>query len=142
MRLRKAVILAIVVLLGGVGCAKRSTTTVGGDSSYREGRVVEGKLRDKSLESNGYQYGYRVQLYATRDVEKARNVAESARRLFGEKTYIEYQEPLYKVRVGDYLLRDQAEGMRHRVASSGFEDAWIVETTIRTSGIQEKGEAH
>ena len=74
-----------------------------------------------------------------KDVEKARKVAESARKLFGEQTYIELQYPLYKVRLGDFETREQAERMRHSVKSRGFEDAWIVETTIRTSETKDEG---
>jgi len=112
------------------GCGGRRS--VGDGETVREGKVVEGELRGATPGSGGYRYGFRIQLYATRDIEKAKTVAESARQLFNEKTYIEYQEPLYKVRIGDYTTREQAERMRYRVTSSGFEDAWLVETTIRT----------
>jgi len=136
MRGRSAAAGVLFLLLAlSVNCGGRRT--VGEGESVREGKVVEGELRDATPGSSGYRYGFRVQLYATRDVEKARNVAESARQLFGEKTYIEYQEPLYKVRIGDYQTREQAERMRYRANSSGFEDAWLVETTIRTSETEE-----
>jgi hypothetical protein len=133
-------VVAILIAVLGLSCGGRRST--GSGEPVREGKVVEGELRGATPGSSGYQYGFRIQLYATRDIEKARNVAESARRLFNEKTYIEYQEPLYKVRIGDYATREEAERMRYRVTSSGFEDAWLVETTIRTGEAEGEGEAN
>lgn len=124
-------LLAVLVL----ACGKRSTT--GSGTTVREGRVEEGQLRSPTSSDAGYNYGYRVQLYATRDIDKARRVAESAQRLFSADVYIEYYEPLYKVRIGDYPDREQAEHMRQHVSSRGFGDAWIVETTIRKTERQE-----
>jgi hypothetical protein len=129
----KAFFITVTVLSTAVcaNCARRGT--VGEEGPYREGKVVEGELRGGSSESTSYEYGFRVQLYATRDVEKAKKVAESARNIFSMQTYIEYQDPYYKVRLGDFRTREEAERMRYNVTSGGFEDAWIVETTIRTS---------
>jgi|GEM_PF-1502731 len=135
-----ALVFIILFTTAGLYCTKKGT--VGDDGSYREGKVVEGELRERNHMSSGYAYGFRVQIYATRDVEKARRVAESAKSLFGEQTYIEFQEPLYKVRLGDYRRREGAKIMRHRVASSGFEDAWIIQTTIRTRNTDGEGGKH
>ncbi len=129
--LRLPVLIPLLLVLV-LSCSKRSTVENGGDR-VREGRVEEGQLRRPASRDEEYTYGYRVQLYATRDVDKARNVAESAQRLFSVDVYIEFYEPLYKVRIGDYPDREQAEQMRQHVSSRGFADAWIVETTIRTA---------
>lgn len=132
------VLLAVLLLSG---CAKRQEVkTVEGDAP-RGARVEEGELRPRSAEGQDFEYGFRVQLYATKEVEKAREVALSARMLFSENTYVEFQEPWYKVRLGDYRNRDEAEKMRYRASTSGFADAWVVETTIRTRGSLGEGGA-
>jgi hypothetical protein len=74
--------------------------------------------------------GYRVQLYATREPEKARGFAESARESFGEKVYVEYLDPYYKVRVGDCLTREEARLLLDRAKGSGFDQAWITSTLV------------
>jgi hypothetical protein len=137
-RINGSVLLLVAVLI--LSCGGHRSVRDG--APIREGKVVEGELRNAAPGSGDYHYGFRIQIYATRDLEKARNVAESARQLFNEKTYIEYQEPLYKVRIGDYPTREQAERMLYKVTSSGFEDAWLVETTIRVGDAEGEGEAN
>ncbi|MBM3319422.1 MAG: SPOR domain-containing protein [Candidatus Eisenbacteria bacterium] len=79
--------------------------------------------------------GYRVQLYATREPEKAKAFAESARAHFREKIYVEYLEPYYKVRVGDCLTREEARLLLDRAKDAGFDEAWVTATLVmRTAG--------
>lgn len=82
-----------------------------------------------SLETK-YGSGYRIQILATREPEKARAFAESARPLFQEKVYVEYLDPYYKVRVGDCLTREEAILLLMRVRRSGFDEAWITATLV------------
>ncbi|MFH1680831.1 MAG: SPOR domain-containing protein [Candidatus Eisenbacteria bacterium] len=79
--------------------------------------------------------GYRVQVYATREPEKAKAFAESARPHFGEKVYVEYLEPYYKVRLGDCLTREEARLLQDRAKAAGFDEAWVTATlVIRAAG--------
>jgi hypothetical protein len=74
--------------------------------------------------------GYRVQLYATREPEKAKAFAESAREHFDEKVYVEYLEPYYKVRIGDCLTHEEARLLLERAKAAGFDEGWITETLV------------
>jgi cell division septation protein DedD len=81
-----------------------------------------------------HESGYRVQLYATREAEKAKAFADSARRSFTEKIYVEYLDPYYKVRVGDCRTREEARLLLDRAEAAGFDQAWITSTlVIRTT---------
>jgi cell division septation protein DedD len=139
MKKSQVLILLLLAVLLASRCAKKQEVKTGGEISTRETRVEEGELRTESPGGQDFEYGYRVQLYATKDVERAREVALSARKLLGENTYVEFQEPWYKVRLGDYRSRDEAERVRYRASTSGFADAWVVETTIRTGGSLREG---
>ncbi len=82
-------------------------------------------------------YGYRVQIVALDaskpgNKEKAEQFAKEAEaRLRNEyKVYIEYIPPYYKVRVGDFISKEEAERMKIRLRNMGYYDAWIVETEI------------
>jgi len=82
-------------------------------------------------------YGYRIQIIALDaskpgNKEKAQKYAQEAEaRLKGEhKAYVEYIPPYYKVRVGDFISREEAEKMKMRLRSLGYYDAWVVETEI------------
>ena len=76
-------------------------------------------------------YGYRVQIFASWSNENAERIANEARMKFPEqKIYVEYIPPLYRVRVGDCKTRAEAESLRDMAKSSGYSDAFIVQTNI------------
>jgi len=78
--------------------------------------------------------GYRVQVFAARDRDVA---ADAVRRLREQRVsdpiYMEWIDPWYKVRVGDFTDRESAEQLRGRLVELGFPEAWIIHTTIRTA---------
>lgn len=73
--------------------------------------------------------GWRVQIFASASMVNADALAEKARAKFTEPVYVEYEPPLYKVRVGDFLTKREAEMMRTRALSEDF-DAWVVESLV------------
>ena len=78
--------------------------------------------------------GWRVQIAALSSMEAAEEVADRARRQFTEPVYVEYEPPLYKVRVGDFLLREPAEALLTRARAQGYEKAWVAETLVVKPG--------
>ncbi|NNE08378.1 MAG: SPOR domain-containing protein [Gemmatimonadetes bacterium] len=77
-----------------------------------------------------YISGYRVQLMATTDAEKAMEFAEAIQPAFSHSVYVEYQEPFYKVRLGDCQTREEAVRILSAVRANGFDEAWITETMV------------
>lgn len=74
--------------------------------------------------------GWRVQLSANSTLADADARARAARVKFTEPVYVEYEPPFYKVRVGDFLTRAEAESMATRARAEGYEGAWVVETLV------------
>jgi len=74
--------------------------------------------------------GYRVQICATSDEERARAVKRKAMLKFDERVYMVYDTPYYKVRIGDCMTRMEAEELKKKAVQKGFRDAWIVRTTV------------
>ena len=86
----------------------------------------------KSLDSNITEIeGFRVQIFATQDRNKADQLQEELALKFDEKIYIIFEAPNYKLRIGDFLDRDDAEILRMRLVSSDFPSSWIVRTRIQ-----------
>ncbi|UCD19500.1 MAG: SPOR domain-containing protein [candidate division WOR-3 bacterium] len=75
-------------------------------------------------------YGFRVQIFASNTEENATRVAEDARGAFNDRVYIEYVAPYYKVRIGDYLTREDIEPVKNKALSLGYRGAFIVETMV------------
>lgn len=79
--------------------------------------------------------GYRVQIYSGPSREKAMAVkTDFMRRFPGVRTYVVFDAPSFRVRIGDYRMRGDAEGML-REANSMFTPSMIVpeeQVTIST----------
>jgi len=78
--------------------------------------------------------GWRVQVFASRAESEAATVATRVRSATGDAApvYVEWDDPWYKVRVGDHSDRAEAERVRERLMQLGWPEAWVVRTTIRT----------
>ncbi|MCK4538554.1 MAG: SPOR domain-containing protein [Candidatus Krumholzibacteria bacterium] len=74
--------------------------------------------------------GYRVQVFASSDLEKAKEFKKKLMAGTGLAVYIDYEGGLYKVRAGDFSGREGASDARVRLAEE-YPDCWIVKTTIR-----------
>ena len=77
--------------------------------------------------------GYRIQIIATQDLEKASLLEEDAKNQFsvyGHKTYLVFEAPLYKIRIGDFTERDKADEFKMQALKYGYREAFIVLTKI------------
>ncbi len=74
-----------------------------------------------------YAQGFRIQLYSTTDMEAAQEVYMVADSLFSDQwIYIVFEVPFYKVRLGDFQTRPDANKSLARISRLGFREAWIV----------------
>ncbi len=74
--------------------------------------------------------GFRIQIFASSTEKNASRVADDARAALGENVYVDHIAPYYKVRVGNCLTREEAEGLRKSALNQGYAGAFIVETMI------------
>jgi hypothetical protein len=71
--------------------------------------------------------GYRVQLITTTSIDEANEKKALAESLFpGEWFYLQYDQPTYKIRAGNFVSRFEAERFRGMIAERGFAGAWVV----------------
>lgn len=77
--------------------------------------------------------GFRVQIIATKNIETATLAEQEARELFesmNHKTYLIFDAPLYKLRIGDVTTRDEAEEIRDVAKDYGYRESFIVPTKV------------
>lgn len=75
--------------------------------------------------------GYRVQIYSTYDLDDAvRTKGMSQAMLDSMRVYMVYDAPVYKIRVGDFLTKSDADAAKQALRGKGFNDAWIVPDQI------------
>jgi len=75
--------------------------------------------------------GFRVQVFAGADSVKAVQEKVNSRSAAGtDSVYLFRENGLFKVQVGDYPGRPQAEESRNRLKAAGFGGAWLVQREI------------
>jgi hypothetical protein len=77
--------------------------------------------------------GFRVQILATNNLEKASLVEQEAAERFsrdGHETYLVFEAPLYKIRIGDCTERQNAEAIRDLAKTFGYNGAFIVKSKV------------
>ncbi|NIA28890.1 MAG: hypothetical protein GWP06_03120 [Actinobacteria bacterium] len=74
--------------------------------------------------------GYRVQIISTRDEAEARAVKRDALFIFDEGVYLTFDDPYYKVRVGDAVSRFDANDLQEVAVSKGYLEAWVVRSEV------------
>ncbi len=74
--------------------------------------------------------GFRVQVVATTDEQKARNIYRQVKQLQLDSTYLVQEQGLFKVQVGNFTVRDSARKLLDQLYYAGFKDAWIAPATI------------
>lgn len=71
--------------------------------------------------------GFRIQLASSSSIDDAAAVRTAAQSLFAADTvYVVYDPPVYKVRVGDFITRLEANQRLPVVQEGGYPDAWVV----------------
>jgi len=89
----------------------------------------------EAIPTNQLVDGFRIQLISTKDLESATKAKLIAEEQFADlqiNFYLEFDSPYYKVRVGDFRNREDAESIREVIRSRGYPKAWIVKTKVWT----------
>jgi len=75
--------------------------------------------------------GFRVQIFASSSIDEANAARATAMEKVGsDSVYVVYDPPVYKVRVGDYAARLEANQRLSRLINLGYPDAWVVADRI------------
>jgi hypothetical protein len=74
--------------------------------------------------------GYRVQIFAGIDSINSLSALYQAKDLVPDSVYLFKEKGLYKVQVGDYQFRPQADNSKTHFRQNGFPGAWVVQRSI------------
>ncbi|HPG39545.1 MAG TPA: SPOR domain-containing protein [bacterium] len=74
--------------------------------------------------------GYRVQLISTRSESESNMVKLDAMLTFQTHVYRIFDDPYYKIRIGDCLSRFEANELQETAVKKGFSEAWVVQTNV------------
>tara|TARA_B100000287_G_C20566804_1_gene754871 strand:+ start:827 stop:1258 length:432 start_codon:yes stop_codon:yes gene_type:complete len=74
--------------------------------------------------------GYRIQIFESTLSSIARAEAKRFQNILGDSVYIDFEAPLYKLRIGNFIERKKAERAIETIERLGAKDSWIVRTKI------------
>lgn len=74
--------------------------------------------------------GFRVQLYSTTDYYSAIRTRNEALTKFTEEIFLDFEQPYYKIRVGNFTDKQKADELRVVARSIGYPEAWVIQTKV------------
>jgi hypothetical protein len=86
--------------------------------------------RDSITVEEEISQGFRIQIFSTPHIDEAAVMQGSVRQIVDDSVYVVYDPPVYKVRVGDFVTRLEANQSLSYLLDRGFPDAWIVSDRI------------
>jgi hypothetical protein len=90
-----------------------------------------GNQEDSLVVESELAQGFRVQIFATANIDDANAMKmAAAEREPEDSIYVVFDPPLYKVRLGDFRTRIEANQKLASLVDMGFPDAWVVSDRI------------
>lgn len=75
--------------------------------------------------------GFRVQVLSTDDIDEANQVrAEIYEKTSRKEVYVIFEPPFYKVKVGDFTSKSEANELKFKLNQLGYTEAKVVQETI------------
>ena len=131
----KRIVLVLInfLLISEAAFAAKDTIIVHKDSRldiFTTKEAAVNKLTSQ-MTSNGKYRGYRLQVLNTRNRESAFNAKADLLKLFpSHKTYVLFQSPYFKVRIGNFLKKPDAVSFQKQLSRTYGQNAYIVEDVI------------
>ncbi len=79
---------------------------------------------------------YRVQIFTSRTYGPAVREQSIASEIFDKRVALDYEVPYYKVRLGDFENRRQAEDYLSIAKDTGYDSAWVVRVTLNVQNLE------
>jgi hypothetical protein len=92
----------------------------------------ESLISDSTKAFNNFVRGYRVQVMISQDENELIKLKNTLLQSLKEDIYIIFELPNYKLRIGDFISRKEAENFQEKIVKLGYRTAWVVPTIIET----------
>ena len=91
----------------------------------------ENSISDTIKNIIGTTDGYRVQVISTDDIDEANLIrSELYEKTTRKAVYIIFDPPFYKVKVGDFTSKSEAENLRFKLNQLGYTESKVVQETV------------
>ena len=79
------------------------------------------------------QEGYRLQIFESSSVDDANRTLRKFERSLKDSVYMVFEAPLYKLRLGNFVTKKEAEKQKENLNKKGYKNIWIVRSRIEQS---------
>ena len=79
------------------------------------------------------QEGYRLQIFESSSVEETNRTLRKFERSLKDSIYMVFEAPLYKLRLGNFVTKKEAEKQKENLNKKGYKNIWIVRSRIEQS---------
>ena len=79
------------------------------------------------------QEGYRLQIFESSSVEEANRTLRKFERSLKDSVYMVFEAPFYKLRLGNFVTKKEAEKQKANLNKKGYKNIWIVRSRIEQS---------
>jgi hypothetical protein len=143
--MKHIIILLSGLLIGTLASAQDNTLAAANTGGVK---VVKDSRLDLLIKKQIYintlairnQPGFRVQVISTNKRNEATEMKAKVMQLYPDvRTYLDYQAPYFKVRVGDFKNRDEAADLRDKLSSSFTGGVFVVPAIINLQPEKEAG---
>jgi hypothetical protein len=145
MTMKQLVILFSGLLISGIAAAQDNapaSNTDGGVKVVKDSRLdllVKKQIYINTLAIRN-QPGFRVQLISTNKRNEANDIKARVMQLYPDyRTYLDYQPPYFKVRIGDFKSREEATDLREKLSNDFPGGIFVVPAIINLSPEKEAG---
>jgi hypothetical protein len=143
MTMKQLILLFSGLLIGGIAAAQDNALTDGGVKVVKDSRLdllIKKQIYINTLAIRN-QPGFRVQLISTNKRNEANDIKAKVMQLYPDyRTYLEYQPPYFKVRIGDFKTREEATDLREKLSTNFPGGIFVVPAVINLSPEKEAGE--
>ena len=77
--------------------------------------------------------GFRLQIFESSSADEANRVLKKFNKSFSDSLYMIFEAPLYKIRYGNYITKQEAEDVKKDLRNKGYKNIWIVKSRIEQS---------
>ena len=79
------------------------------------------------------QEGYRLQIFESSSVKETNRALRKFERSLKDSVYMVFEAPLYKLRLGNFVTKKEAEKQKANLNKKGYKNIWIVRSRIEQS---------
>ena len=76
------------------------------------------------------QEGYRLQIFESSSVEETNQTLRKFESSLKDSVYMVFEAPLYKIRLGNFVTKNEAEKEKANLTKKGYKNIWIVRSRI------------